>query len=102
MVRAPGGLAGFAVLTPSLDGVQLGPWVADSPGAARRLLRACLARAGARQVIIGYPAVNSDVEALLQSHGFLRVPSSLRMVRGRLDAVGEPALVYGIASGATG
>jgi predicted N-acetyltransferase YhbS len=102
VTRRKGGLAGFAFLSPSLQSVQLGPFAADSPEAARRLLHACLARVGARQVVAGFPAANPDAEALFASHGFQRVASSLRMVRGRLDAVGEPARVFGIASGATG
>lgn len=102
VLRSEAGLSGFAFVSPTLDGVQLGPCVAEGPAAALELIRGCLARVGPRQVVAGYPAPNLSAGELLQSHGFRRAPSSLRMVRGPVTAAGVPELVFGIASGASG
>jgi predicted N-acetyltransferase YhbS len=102
VARGTDGFEGYAFLVPALDAVQLGPCVASSEAVAERLVRACLARAGRRAVIVGYPGANLAAGRLFRDLAFHPVSGSLRMVRGKLAHAGEQALVYGIASGATG
>jgi hypothetical protein len=95
-------VTGYAMLTPSRTGLQLGPCCASSAEVARSLVEACLARAGAAEVVVGYPSTNPAARALLGELRFMPAPPSLRMVRGAREPLGCSDLVFGIASGATG
>jgi predicted N-acetyltransferase YhbS len=97
-----GAISGYAMLTPSRTGLQLGPCCASGADVARCVVEGCLARAGASEVAVGFPAPNAEARALLKRLRFLPASPSLRMVRGPVTAAGRPDMVYAIASGATG
>jgi ribosomal protein S18 acetylase RimI-like enzyme len=97
-----GGLAGYLMAQPSLQGLRLGPWVAREPQAAAELLHMVLADFPDEDLVVALPGPNRAGCALLQESGFAATPSSLRMRRGEPIAAGQPATIYGLASGACG
>jgi len=101
-VPARGRLAGYLMVQPFPGGTRLGPWVADSDGAAAELLRGAAAHLGRPLTVVALPGVNRAGIALLTACGFIPTPSSLRMVRGPRVAGGRAECVYGLASGAVG
>jgi GNAT superfamily N-acetyltransferase len=89
---------GFLISQPAAEGVQLGPWGATGPEAARQLLDAARARAGeGTQVFLDAPMCNSDAAPLLQSRGFGVRGSALLMFLGEKPAY-EPSRIYALAS----
>jgi len=96
------GVAGFLLAERTLRGVRIGPVAAVDVSAARSLLGACCAAVVGRTVTIGVPGLNAAGCGLLDALGFCATESSLRMVRGRLEAVGDPCRVFAIAGGDIG
>ncbi len=101
-VRENTRVLGFAIALPSLGGVRLGPWCAETPAVAKELLNAFLADFTNSTVVVGVPGVNPSSVSLLESHGFSRAPSSLRMIRGDNEGAGDPDRLFAIANGAMG
>jgi ribosomal protein S18 acetylase RimI-like enzyme len=93
---------GYAMTSSSPQGIRLGPWVATDLEPARMLLHAMLADVPGETVAVGIPCVNTTAVELLESEGFRKTPSSLRMRRGRPICSGTPQRIYGIANGAMG
>jgi ribosomal protein S18 acetylase RimI-like enzyme len=96
------GLTGFAFAEHTSRGVRVGPLVAVDVTAARSLLAACCAAVVGRTVTIGVPGRNAAGCGLLDELGFRSISPSLRMVRGPLEAVGDPRRVFAIAGGDIG
>lgn len=101
-VRENKRVLGFAMALPSLGGVRLGPWCAYTQAVARQLLNAFLSDFTESSVVVGVPGVNRSAVNLLESHGFARAPSSLRMIRGDDDGASAPDRLFAIANGAMG
>jgi len=100
-LRRDGRLVGYLMVRPTLDGVQLGPWIADEAAVAEELLLLALKRhRGTFRV--GLPQSNSDGCKLLRRYGFVETDPSYRMVRGERKGQGRLGTVFGIASGAVG
>jgi GNAT superfamily N-acetyltransferase len=100
--RSPNPLSGYLVVQPSRAGARLGPWLATDPEGAAVLLRTALAELRGESVIAALPGVNRGGQGLLERFGFVRTPSSFRMVRGPKHVGGKPENVYAIAGGAYG
>ena len=100
--RRHGALSGYAMVLPCATGVRLGPWCATDREAGDELLQTVLADYRDSSVVVGVPEVNRVAVGLLESHGFARTPSSLRMIRGERTAESEPGKLFAIANGAMG
>ena len=100
--RRHGALSGYAMVLPGATGVRLGPWCAADREAGDELLQTVLADYYDSIVVVGVPEVNRVAVGLLESHGFGRTPSSLRMIRGERAAESEPGKLLAIANGAMG
>lgn len=101
-VRANRQVEGFAMVLPSTAGIRLGPCVATRRTAAEELLDSVLADFPNVAVLAGVPSVNRTAVGLLESRGFTRMPSSLRMVRGEAAGESDPEKVVAITNGAMG
>jgi len=95
-------LEGFAMVLPSAAGIRLGPCAADNPSAAGKLIDSVLADFSGKTIIAAVPGVNATALQLLESRGFERVGSCLRMLRGKASAESAPDKLVAIANGATG
>jgi GNAT superfamily N-acetyltransferase len=102
--RSPGSgpLSGYMVVQPSRAGARIGPWLATDPEIAEVLLRQALAELQGESVIVALPGVNREGQELLERFGFVRTPSSFRMIRGPKLSGGKPESVYAIAGGGYG
>ena len=101
-VRANRRVVGFALALPSVAGVRLGPCVVDDPSAAGQLIDSILADFSDRLIITAVPGFNKTAMQLLESRGFVRGPSSLRMLRGKAEVASAPNGVIVLANGAMG
>jgi ribosomal protein S18 acetylase RimI-like enzyme len=97
-----GPIRGYALVVPSRAGIRIGPWVTADGQAAESLLQSILAEWSDTTIVLGVPALNRDAIDLLESYGFARTPSCLRMVYGIRDAFGHPENIAAIANGAMG
>jgi ribosomal protein S18 acetylase RimI-like enzyme len=102
LLRDDGQVRGYAMAAPSLLGVRVGPWVAADRGVAHELLRSILADTRHATVVLGVPCPNVTAVDLLETMGFCRKRSSIRMRRGRPVCPGDPGRVFAIANGAMG
>lgn len=100
--RRRGALSGYAMVLPCAAGVRLGPWCAADREAGDDLLQTVLADYRDSLIIVGVPEMNQTAVGLLESYGFERMPSSLRMIRGERAAESEPEKLFAIANGAMG
>lgn len=96
-----GRLVGYLLVRPTLDGVQLGPWIADNVAIAEELLLLAL-KHHRGTLRVGLPQPNTDGCKLLHRYGFVETDPSYRMVRGEGRGQGRLGTVFGIASGAVG
>jgi ribosomal protein S18 acetylase RimI-like enzyme len=101
-VPAAGGLAGYALVIPTLGGVHVGPLVASGATVAGDLLAACLATVAGRTVTIDVPQPNRDAVALVRALGFAETAPCRRMVWGVRQCGGELTRNFALATGATG
>jgi ribosomal protein S18 acetylase RimI-like enzyme len=101
-VPAADGLAGYALVIPTLGGVHVGPLVADELAVAADLLAACLAAAAGRAVTVDVPEPNREGGTLVRAHDFEQTAPCLRMVWGVQQAGGDAARNFALATGATG
>ena len=76
--------------------VHLGPVIAASTDTALRLLRAALAAAGPRPVIIDAPDSHASFRDGLEAIGFTAQRPFARMYRGRSRPAGEPSHLFAI------
>jgi len=95
-------LAGFLFAERTSRGMRIGPVVAVDASAGRSLIGACLGAVAPCAVTIGVPGVNVAGCRLLDDLGCRATESSLRMVRGRCVAGGDPCRVFAIAGGDVG
>lgn len=101
-VPALGPLEGFLIVQPSGSRARLGPWIAMKEAAAESLLNAALSNLEGRTVVAAVPGPCASSVQLLAAHGFVRTPSSLRMVRGPAPSGGDPKGLYALINGAVG
>ncbi|MBI2838068.1 MAG: GNAT family N-acetyltransferase [Acidobacteria bacterium] len=95
-------LEGFLSVQPSGSRARIGPWAASNEAAAESLLQAALANLEGRAVVVAVPGPCASSARLLATHGFVRTPSSLRMVRGPAFSSGHPESLYALINGAVG
>lgn len=88
---------GYAITRRFGRGHVIGPVAADSPGDARALIEAALARLGAVFVRIDTGAI-SQLGAWLEEIGLQRVDAATTMVRGTRMPPAGPAHLYALAS----
>ena len=101
-VRANRQVEGFAMVLPSTAGVRLGPCAATRRTTAEELLDSVLVDFPNVAVLAGVPSVNQMAVGLLESRGFTRMPSSLRMLRGEAAGESDPEEVVANTNGAMG
>ncbi len=102
VARRRGRIAGYLIARDNVDGLQVGPFVAEEAGIARALFDEARRRAGAASLTVGVPAPNAEAAAFYAELGFAPRASCQRMVRGTPGGEGRPGEVWGIASGAAG
>ena len=100
--RRGGGIVGSLMAVPTDRGLRVGPCVARSPSDVRPLVAEAVSASAGRQVLIGVPSPNTEALGMLGAMGFEERPSSMRMRLGPAIAVGDPAGVFAISSGAAG
>jgi GNAT superfamily N-acetyltransferase len=89
---------GFLVSQPTGCGVQMGPWGANGPETASKLLDAARARAGeGTWLFLDTPELNGDAAPLLNSRGFAVRGSALLMFLGEKPDY-KPGHIYALAS----
>jgi ribosomal protein S18 acetylase RimI-like enzyme len=93
---------GYAIVQSSAVGLRIGPWVASDQEQAAELLNAVMRDFVDTKLVVGVPSPTVDAVVLLESLGFTRTPSCLRMVYGQHAVAGRPERIYGIANGAMG
>lgn len=101
-VPASGPLEGFLIVQPSGSRARIGPWAAMNEAAAESLLRSALSNLQGRTVVAAVPGPCLTSAQLLATHGFVRTPPSLRMVRGPVPSGGRPECLYALINGAVG
>jgi hypothetical protein len=79
-----GNLAAWGVIRPCRRGHKIGPLVADDRAAAESVLAALIAAAGAGEVFLDVPSVNSNALALAQDYGLAPVFETARMYTGAI------------------
>ncbi len=93
---------GYVFTQPNANGLRIGPWVAGQKETAEILLQSTLSNLADTTVILGTPAANTTATELLESYGFTRTPSCIRMLFGKPDHKDTPTSIYAIANGAVG
>ena len=102
LIRVNGRVEGYALAMHSAGGVRLGPGVATDAAAASWLLDSVLSDFPDTAVIVGVPSVSRATVAVLEEHGFIAEPSSLRMQWGVKEAEGDASKLVAVANGAMG
>jgi ribosomal protein S18 acetylase RimI-like enzyme len=95
-------VSGYAMTMPSAAGTRIGPWLAVDLESANDLLKGILVEASDTRVVLGIPEVNAAGRELLESFGFCRTPSCLRMRYGEPRCSGQPEGIFALANGAMG
>lgn len=90
-------LAGYGVIRPCRDGAKIGPLFAESPGGARTLFAALLARAPGGPVFLDLPEPNADAVAMAVDAGMVPSFETARMYAGPAPRL-PLARIYGISS----
>lgn len=101
-VSAAGRIRGYAIARQGREAVQLGPWIAEDPDTAERLLVAVLARVAGRRVFVDVPHPNPAGRALVERYGFTVQRGFTRMFLGENRFPGEPEKVYGTSGAEKG
>jgi GNAT superfamily N-acetyltransferase len=79
-----GSLAAWGVIRPCRRGHKIGPLTADDRAAAKAVLAALVAAAGAREIFLDVPSVNAEAVVLAQEHELLPVFETARMYTGAI------------------
>jgi ribosomal protein S18 acetylase RimI-like enzyme len=101
-VSEAGRIRGYAIARQGREAVQLGPWIAEDPETAERLLGAVLARVAGRRVFVDVPHPNAAGRALVERHGFTVQRGFMRMFLGENRHPGAPEKVYGTSGAEKG
>ena len=95
-------ILGYIMSCQDGDICRIGPWVCRPKRleTARELFEACISAANENivEVRVGVLAANMDAVELVESLGFVQIPNSVRMFRGKQAQVGDVMGVYGIAA----
>jgi len=97
---ADGNLVGYIMAKKGFDIIKIGPWICDPkhPEVAEELLKAVLNEARGMSIWVGVPDGNKRSVNILEKHGFVDQPKSVRMYYGKHDYVGLINGVFGIGS----
>jgi ribosomal protein S18 acetylase RimI-like enzyme len=101
-VREEQDIVGYAMALPSAAGVRLGPCVARDERILGLLVDALCADFPAENVVLAVPGTNRAAQRLYEERGFVRTPSSLRMLRGEDPGPQPHAEVAALTNGAMG
>jgi len=93
---AAGGLDGYCLGRHGHNADQIGPVVARHPGAARDLVRACLASHSGRRFFIDVPREPPEWVSALAELGFTEQRPFTRMYRGDAKEPGRPAELFAV------
>ena len=91
------GVQGYALVRPGRAAAQLGPLVASSPRAAKKLMETLVRRCGGADMIADAATVSPAAEELLGRMGFSPVRRLIRMFRGPNQFRGRTEDVYCLA-----
>ncbi len=101
-VRNAENLVGFAMALPAARGIRLGPSMAETMPAAEKLVTAILAHFPNDNIITAASEDDGRMTQVLESKGFVRSSSCLRMIRGEVRVPSLPKGLITLADGALG
>jgi ribosomal protein S18 acetylase RimI-like enzyme len=89
---------GYIMARKTLNGLWLGPWVSIDSRVAELLFSKLLEaiEKDAKEMRLGFPAVNTNATKLVEKYGFHLVGKSIHMIRGDRKNQGDLACIYGI------
>ncbi|MGC9330229.1 MAG: GNAT family N-acetyltransferase, partial [Candidatus Hinthialibacter sp.] len=80
-----------------VNAFHVGPWVANDPATAKRLLFALLQSRKPERVFVDILEPNLNVRPMLESMGFCLQRPYIRMYKGHNDYPGKPELIYSLS-----
>jgi GNAT superfamily N-acetyltransferase len=89
---------GYIMARKTLNGLWLGPWVSIDSRVAELLFSKLLEaiEKDAKEMRLGFPAVNRNATKLVNKYGFHLVGKSIHMIRGNMKNQGDVMCIYGI------
>ncbi|MFB3788057.1 MAG: GNAT family N-acetyltransferase [bacterium] len=96
-LREKGALRGYIMGREGTHAFHIGPWVADDPKSARRLLDTLLDFRKPERIFVDIVHPNPHATVLLESRGFRQQRPFIRMFRGVNRHPGTPERVYGMS-----
>lgn len=96
-IREKNAIAGYILAREGTHAFHIGPWAANDPETARRLLACLLGIRKPDRVFIDILEPNPHVRSLLESIGFQQQRPFIRMYKGRNFHPGKPELIYGMS-----
>jgi len=95
-----GKLVGYLMAKKGFDIIKIGPWICDPKHSevAEELLKAVLNEAHGMNIWVGVPHGNKRSVNILEKHGFVDQPKSVRMYYEKHNYVGLINGVFGIGS----
>jgi GNAT superfamily N-acetyltransferase len=102
VVQEGAAIRGYLIARQGAAAVQVGPWVAETPGVAAELLSGLLAQAADRRVFADLLEPNVAGRELLAAHGFALQRPLTRMFLGQNHAPGRPEFIYSISGAEKG
>jgi GNAT superfamily N-acetyltransferase len=89
---------GYIMARKTLNGLWFGPWVCTDSHVAELLFSRLLeaTEKDAKDLRLGFPAVNTNATKLVEKHGFHLVGKSIHMIRGNRENQGDMTCIYGI------
>lgn len=100
--RVAGEAKGHLIARHGHEAVQVGPWVATEPDAARELWHAFLQRVPGERVLVDVPHPNGAAVELMREAGFVVQRGFTRMFLGENMHPGRPELIFGTSSAEKG
>ncbi len=98
--RGPSGLEGYIMARVGDGTTRIGPWVClpGRPEVAEALLEALMMEERGEKLWVGVPEANQASVEILGKHGFVSLPSSLRMCRGTCGPMGDLEATFSIGA----
>ncbi|MBN2328514.1 MAG: GNAT family N-acetyltransferase [Candidatus Omnitrophica bacterium] len=96
-VRGKDGAAGYIMAREGTNAFHVGPWAADDPETAKRLLAALLQTRRPQRVFVDILEPNPYVRPMLENMGFHQQRPFIRMYKGKNDYPGKPELIYALS-----
>lgn len=101
VIEHDGEIKGYAFSKPSGKATRLGPWYADTPANAERLMQMVINQYPGQTIRADVPSINLNAREMVEHHGFKTSRFVYRMVYGN-PAPGDMAKQYAISSFGTG